>query len=93
MKQFLTNEKGERMAVVLPIAEYEELLELAELAELAEDAIALKEADDALAAIERGEDELIPWEQIKRERRERRERANARRPGPAKPGNSASSEL
>lgn len=90
MKQFLTNEKGERMAVVLPIAEYEELLELAELAE---DAIALKEADDALAAIERGEDELIPWEQIKRERRERRERANARRPGPAKPGNSASSEL
>ncbi len=76
MKQFLTNEKGERTAVVLPIAEYEELLELAE------DAIALKEADDALAAIERGEDELIPWEQIKRERRER-----------AKPGNPAASEL
>ncbi len=79
MKQFLTNEKGERMAVVLPIAEYEELLELAELAE---DTIALKEADDALAAIERGEDELIPWEQIKRERRER-----------AKPENPAASEL
>ncbi len=76
MKQFLTNEKGERTAVVLPIAAYEELLELAE------DAIALKEADDALAAIERGEDELIPWEQIKRERRER-----------AKPENPAASEL
>lgn len=66
MRQFLINEEGERTAVVLPIREYEELLELAE------DAIALKEADEALAAIERGEDELVPWEQIKRERRERR---------------------
>ncbi len=25
--QFLTNEKGERVSVVLPVAEYEELLE------------------------------------------------------------------
>lgn len=66
MRQFLVNEEGERMAVVLPIGEYEELLERLE------DAEALREADEALAAIERGEDELVPWKQVKRERRERR---------------------
>ena len=73
MRQFLTNESGERTAIVLPLEEYEELLELAE------DAMALKEADEALAAVERGEDELVPWGQVKRERRERRE-------GRAEPG-------
>ncbi|MCI0560954.1 MAG: hypothetical protein MN733_20910 [Nitrososphaera sp.] len=35
--QFLTNEKGERVSVVLPVAEYEELLEdLKDLACIAE---------------------------------------------------------
>ena len=35
--QFLTNEKGERISVVLPVAEYEELLEdLEDLARIAE---------------------------------------------------------
>jgi hypothetical protein len=35
--QFLTNEKGERVSVVLPVAEYEELLEdLEDLARIAE---------------------------------------------------------
>lgn len=66
MRQFITNEKGERTAVVLPMDEYEELMERLE------DAEALREADEALAAIERGEEEVIPWEQAKRERRERR---------------------
>ena len=72
MRQFLTNENGERTAVVLPLDEYGELLELAE------DAKALEEADEAIAAIERGEDELVPWEQIKRERRKRREESEAK---------------
>ena len=35
--KFLTNEKGERVSVVLPVAEYEELLEdLEDLARIAE---------------------------------------------------------
>jgi len=35
--QFLTNEKGDRVSVVLPVAEYEELLEdLEDLARIAE---------------------------------------------------------
>ncbi len=73
MRQFLINERGERTAVVLPIEEYEELLERLE------DTEALREADEALAAIERGEDEVIPWEQAKREIEE--ERAELRRRG------------
>lgn len=59
MRQFLTNENGERTAVVLPIGEYEELLERLE------DAEALREADEALAAIERGEEEVIPWKKVR----------------------------
>lgn len=61
MKQFLTNEAGERTAVVLPMEEYEELLERVE------DADALRVADEALAEIERGEDEVIPLDQALRE--------------------------
>ena len=73
MRQFIVNEEGKRTAVVLPIEEYEELLELAE------DAEALKEADEALGELERGEDEAIPWEQAKREMEE--ERAGRERRG------------
>lgn len=58
MKQFLINEKGERTAVLLPIGEYEELLERLE------DAEALREADEALAGIPRGE-KPVPWESVR----------------------------
>lgn len=58
MRQFLYNERGERTAVQLPIEEYEELIELLE------DAEALKEADEALAAI-RGGEEIVPWEAVR----------------------------
>lgn len=58
MRQFITDEKGERTGVVLPIEEYEELLERLE------DAEALREADEALASIERGES-TVPWEQVR----------------------------
>ncbi len=61
MRQFIINEAGERTAVVLPIEEYEELLERLQ------DAEALRVADEALAEIERGEDEIIPLEQALRE--------------------------
>lgn len=58
MRQFLTNENGERTAVVLPLEEYEELLERLE------DAEALREADEALDGIARGE-KPIPWESVR----------------------------
>ncbi len=61
MKQFLTNEDGERTAVVLPIGEYEEMMERLE------DAEALREADEALSELERGEDEVVPIQQALRE--------------------------
>ena len=60
MKQFLTNEKGERTAVVL-LEKYEELLERLE------DADALREADEALGELGRGEDEVVPIQQALRE--------------------------
>ncbi len=61
MKQFLTNEDGERTSVVLPIGEYEEMMERLE------DAEALREADEALSELERGEDEVVPIQQALRE--------------------------
>ena len=61
MRQFLVNDKGERTAVMLPIEEYEELLERLE------DAEALREADEALGDLERGEDEVVPIQQALRE--------------------------
>ena len=57
MPQFLINERGERTAVVLPIEEYKELLERLE------DNETLREADEALAAIERGEEDLLPLDE------------------------------
>ncbi len=61
MRQFITNEEGERTAVVLPLKEYEELVELAE------DAEALREADEALEELARGEDEVVPIQDVLRE--------------------------
>lgn len=61
MRQFLTDEQGERTAVVLPIEEYERLLEALE------DVEGLRAIDEALGEIERGEDEVIPLEQALRE--------------------------
>lgn len=61
MRQFIVNEEGKRTAVVLPIEEYEELLELAE------DAEALKEADEALGELERGEEDPLPLDKAIRE--------------------------
>ncbi|KAA6184107.1 hypothetical protein F2Q65_13630 [Thiohalocapsa marina] len=59
--QFLTDPDGERLSVVLPIAEYESLMERLE------DLQDLEDARDALAQIERGEEDIIPWEAVKAE--------------------------
>jgi len=62
--RYLTNEKGERIGVLLDIKEYERLIE--ELEELAD----IRVYDEAKAEIEREGDEAIPLEQAMREIRE-----------------------
>ena len=57
-KRFIFNEAGERVAVVLPLGEYEKLLELAE------DAESLHDADEASSGIAHGE-EPVPWESVR----------------------------
>ena len=57
--QYITDSAGQRVSVVLPMAEYEELLD--QLQDL-EDA---DEARETLQRIERGEEETTPWENIK----------------------------
>lgn len=71
--RYITDETGKRQSVILSIEEYERLMEALE------DLEDLRAADEALREIERGEDELIPWEQVKREMDE--ERAELRRRG------------
>ena len=65
--RYLTDENGMRIGVVLDIEEYERLREIED--EL-EDLEALQAARETKAAIERGEEEVIPWEQAVREIRE-----------------------
>jgi tryptophanyl-tRNA synthetase len=69
--QYVVDETGERVSVILPIEEYERLIE--ELEEL-EDVLATQAYDEAKAELERGEDEVIPWEQAKKEIEEERTR-------------------
>jgi PHD/YefM family antitoxin component YafN of YafNO toxin-antitoxin module len=60
-ERYITDADGKRTAVILDIATWERLLD--ELEDL-EDIQAIYEAKQALA---RGEEELIPWEQVKAE--------------------------
>jgi predicted DNA-binding protein len=64
--RYIVDEAGKRRGVILDIKEYERLLQALE------DLEDLRAADEALAEIERGDDELIPWEQAKREMDEER---------------------
>jgi PHD/YefM family antitoxin component YafN of YafNO toxin-antitoxin module len=57
--QYVVDENGERVSVILPIEEYERLIEA--LKDL-EDARA---ADEVRAAVARGDDEFIPYEQAR----------------------------
>ena len=59
MRQYLTNDRGERTAVVLSLEEYEKLLEAAE--ELED----IRLFDEAMAERERGEDNPVPWEDVR----------------------------
>jgi PHD/YefM family antitoxin component YafN of YafNO toxin-antitoxin module len=61
---YIVDENGKRVSVILPVEEYERLLE--ELEELED----IRAAAEARVAIERGEDELIPFEQAMQEIRE-----------------------
>lgn len=62
--RYVTNEDGERVGVILSIEEYERLREIEDQME------DIRRFDAAMEAIERGEDEVIPWEQAVREIRE-----------------------
>ena len=65
--RYLIDENGKRIGVVLDIKEYERLLELEDEME---DLEALQAARKTKAAIERGEEEVVPWERAMREIRE-----------------------
>ncbi|HEV8044964.1 MAG TPA: hypothetical protein VGP38_07280 [Rubrobacter sp.] len=66
--RYITDETGKRRGVILEIEEYERLLEALE------DLEDLRAADETLAAIERGEEDLLPLDQAVREMEEERER-------------------
>ncbi len=73
--RYVVNEDGERVGVILGIEEYERMVE--EFEEF-EDILATQAYDEAKAEIERGEDELIPWEQAKKEIGEERAKLGRR---------------
>jgi PHD/YefM family antitoxin component YafN of YafNO toxin-antitoxin module len=67
--QYVVDENGKHIGVILPIEEYERLIE--ELEELDD----VKAAEEARREIETGAGELIPWEQAKREMEAERARS------------------
>ncbi len=70
-ERYVVDENGKRVAVLLDIQEYERMVE--ELEEF-EDILACRAYDEAKAELDRGEDELIPWEQAKQEIEDERKR-------------------
>ena len=62
--RYIVDEKGRRVSVILPVEEYERLIEALEDLEDA------RHYDEAKAALERGESEVVPLEQTMREIRE-----------------------
>ncbi len=62
--RYIVDENGKRVSVILPIEEYERMVEKLEDIEDA------RAADEVRAAVARGEDEFIPYEQAMREIRE-----------------------
>ena len=59
--RYVVDENGERVSVILPVEEYERLIEALE--ELED----IRAYDEAKAELECGEDEVVPWEKVKRE--------------------------
>lgn len=67
----MVDENGKRVGVLLDVEEYERMVEgLEEF----EDILARRAYDEAKAALENGDDELVPWEPAKREIEEERKR-------------------
>ncbi len=66
--RYVTDEKGERVGVILDMQEYQRVMEALE--ELAD----LRAADEALEAIARGEEEILPLDEAVREMEEERSR-------------------
>jgi hypothetical protein len=64
----VTDEKGERVGVILDVKEYERLIEAME------DLADLRAADEALEAIARGEEEILPLDEAIREMEAERSR-------------------
>ena len=62
--RYIVDENGKRVSVILPVEEYERMIE--ELEELED----VRAFDEAVAARDRGDDEVIPLEQAMREIRE-----------------------
>ena len=66
--RYVTDEKGERVGVILDVREYERLM--GTLEDLAD----LRAADETLEAIARGEEELVPLDEAVHEMEEERSR-------------------
>jgi hypothetical protein len=66
--RYVTDEKGERVGVILDLREYERLIEALE------DLADLRAADEILEAIARGEEELLPLDEAVHEMEEERRR-------------------
>jgi hypothetical protein len=66
--RYVTDEKGERIGVILDVREYERLMEALE------DLADLRAADETLQAIARGEEELLPLDEAVHEMEEERSR-------------------
>ena len=66
--RYATDEKGERVGVILDVREYERLMGALE------DLAYLRAADEALEAIARGEEELLPLDEAVDEMEEERSR-------------------
>ncbi|MDQ3508271.1 MAG: hypothetical protein M3494_09685 [Actinomycetota bacterium] len=66
--QYVTDEDGRRVGVILSIEEFEGIMDTLE--ELED----IRDAEEARREIESGEDEFIPWEQAKKEIEEERVR-------------------
>jgi PHD/YefM family antitoxin component YafN of YafNO toxin-antitoxin module len=66
--RYVTDENGKRIGVILDVREYERLMEALE------DLADLRAADEALQAIARGEEELLPLDEAVQEMEEERSR-------------------
>jgi PHD/YefM family antitoxin component YafN of YafNO toxin-antitoxin module len=66
--RYVTDEKGERVGVILDVREYERLVEALE------DLADLRAADETLEVIARGEEDLLPLDEAVQEMEEERSR-------------------